>query len=285
MLVKIMGGGVRVEVAREQGPISIVADAREVEQVLLELCENAREAMPTGGRVAVTVRRARREDVPPQLQHPEDWVILSVSDTGTGVPDDLRDRLFEPFFTTRAGSTGLGLPTVRDIVSRLGGRIDFMSSRGAGSTFTVLLPAHRGSRPRASESADRASTRPEPNPVGRTILLVEADAAARSVAERALAARGHRVLQAEHGVGALEMLEAYRGPLDLLITSLAMSDVDADALASRVLALHPEARVLYVGQDEIGRAEGPTLPSDVPPGVLVETVEGLLGDYSPNGYT
>jgi len=278
LLVKVMGGGVRVELERGERPLPIVADARQVEQVLRELSENAREAMPTGGRLTIEVRAADFDDLPPQLRHPEDWALLRVSDTGNGMSAEVRQEIFEPFFTTKSAGTGLGLATVRDIVARLGGRIDLTTSSGEGSTFTVLLPLDRGEE-RVVPEAERAPTVPTPAaPSARTILLVAADRLTRSVAERALAERGHRVLEAEHGVGALTMIEAFQGTLDLLVTSVEMPDVEAEALAARVLALHPEARVLYLGEDGTERLEGPTLPSDALLGVLVETVDALLGD-------
>jgi CheY-like chemotaxis protein len=151
-----------------------------------------------------------------------------------------------------------------------------VSTSGAGTTFRLFLPTMRAEDPVPDSVGATEVSRDERR--SRTILLVESDPATRSVAERVLTERGYCVLEAEDGVAALTLVDAYQGSLDLLVTALDVPDLDADALAARVLAFHPGARVLYLGDGPDDRPEGPSLPADAGPGVLVETVEALLAD-------
>ncbi|HZD04160.1 MAG TPA: ATP-binding protein, partial [Longimicrobiales bacterium] len=176
-------------------------------------------------------------------------------------------------FTTKPNGTGLGLATVRGIVSRLGGIVDVESRAGEGTTFTVCFPRSEegpaGPAPEAGASPGF--------PAGRTVLVVDPDPATRSVVRRLLSPCGYRVLEAEEGVAALTLVEAYGGPLDLLISGLEMTDIEAEALATRVLMRHPDARALLLAGE--GKAPGgwPSVGRDALPRDLAAAVEAVLG--------
>ncbi|MDX1495400.1 MAG: PAS domain S-box protein, partial [Longimicrobiales bacterium] len=231
------------EVAEE--PLVVEAPPAQLEQVLLNLVINARDAMPGGGRILVAVEPWSLDKGPEDglvEVGPGEYVRLTVSDEGHGIPRHVRARIFEPFFTTKAalGGTGMGLATVYGVVARAGGSVHVESSPGAGATFRVLLP--RQERMEAAPSQGPATHGPAS---GETILLVEDEDAVRKVARRILERTGYRVRAAVDGEQALELVKAGE-PFDMLLTDVVMPGMTGPELASEVVRLRPEVPILFV---------------------------------------
>lgn len=232
MASRLMGERIELRTVLEAGPGSgVQADRGQLEQVLMNLMVNARDAMPGGG--VLTVTTSRRGD----------RIAVQVSDTGCGIPPEIQQRIFEPYFTTKSlgKGTGLGLSTAYGIVSSLEGSLRVESEPGQGTTFTVLLPATEGVEPRQAGQA--ASN----GPAGRhTILLVEDDDAVLKSTIRILARRGYEVLCAESGEQGKELLETRGAEIDLLITDLVLPRMGGPELARYYLGSRRDGRVLCI---------------------------------------
>ncbi len=230
MLRRLVGEhiSIRIETDRAEAP-RILADRGQIEQVIINLVVNARDAMPVGGRIVICVSRSGPT------------VTLVVRDTGSGIPDDVRERIFEPFFTTKepGKGTGLGLATVYGIVQQSGGAIDLTTAVGDGTTFTVTLPA--SDEPLASGAASAFLAVPGGS---ETILLVEDEPSVRALAQRALESRGYAVLAAGGHADALAL--AARTHIDMLLTDVVMPEMAGPKVAERFLALQPDAAVVYM---------------------------------------
>jgi hypothetical protein len=224
----------------------VKADADQVEQILLNLALNARDAMPRGGRLTLQTRNVDIEDAAAQHQGnpPGAYVQLTVADTGIGIDPAIRKHLFEPFFTTKepGRGTGLGLATVYGIVKQSGGHIAVESERGRGSRFDVYLPVTLEA-PAVAEPPERGSRAER---ASETVLLVEDDVAVRSLIGDVLRRRGYRLLVAEDGVQALKLADEHASPIHLLITDVAGSAGPDASVADAVRARRPETRVLYL---------------------------------------
>ncbi|GAA0431061.1 hypothetical protein Aca07nite_17640 [Actinoplanes capillaceus] len=209
----------------------ITCDPGQIEQMLVNLALNAREAMPSGGSLVIDTAALG------------DRVRLRVCDSGRGMPADVAERAFEPFFTTKgsAEGSGLGLATVYGIVTQAGGEVTLNSEVGLGTTITVLLPAG------ATPAADGATERPAATGGrGETLLVVEDEDALRDVAGRILTGAGYRVLAAEGGVQALELAAGHEGRIDLLVSDVVMPGMLGKELAERLVVARPGTRVLYM---------------------------------------
>jgi len=225
----------------------VKADPGQIEQLLLNLVVNARDAMPDGGKITIETANAVLDPTYAQrhpVKTPGPHVMLAVTDTGCGIPPETIDRIFEPFFTTKESGkgTGLGLSTVHGIVEQSGGHVWVYSEVGRGSTFKVYLPACRldeDVRP-ASEQA------PAPSRGNEAILLVEDDASLRQVAATILTRAGYTVLQAKNGVEALALCEDEGTRLDLLLSDMVMPTMSGRELATRVQALRPAVPTLLM---------------------------------------
>ncbi len=251
----------------------VLADPGHIEQVLLNLALNARDAMPHGGTLTfqleeIEIDAAFVHSHPGMRMGP--YVRVDVRDTGTGMDDATRARIFEPFYSTKepGQGSGLGLATVYGIVSQNGGAIEVESSIGVGTTFSVYLPLVRGLQqdeygsPKFStvirgSGADAGADNARDAYHGTgTILIVEDEAAIRRLATRVLEAAGYQVLTASDGVDALRVLEARGSPVDLLLTDVIMPNMGGAELAARVAELYPSTRVLYAsgyaGDAELG---------------------------------
>jgi two-component system cell cycle sensor histidine kinase/response regulator CckA len=254
LLKRLLGETVKLEVkhGRNLGPVR--ADPGQLEQVIVNLAVNARDAMPGGGVLTlqtygISAAEARRidSDVLPAA----DYTALSVSDTGTGIPLDVLGKIFEPFFTTKevGKGTGLGLSTVYGIVKQSGGFIFADSVLGKGTTFTIYLPVHHSEREKEEPAAPVAKAKsPELWGTG-TILLVEDEAMVRAVAERALTRQGYQVLTATNGEEALELLEANGKEgqtIDLLISDVVMPMMDGPTLVGHARERFPDLPILFM---------------------------------------
>jgi PAS domain S-box-containing protein len=225
---------------------SVVVDRGQIEQVLINLILNARDAMPDGGRLTATASNAEYDEVT-AAQHPGlgpgRYVLLTVTDTGQGMPAEVVARAFEPFFTTKAKGqgTGLGLATVYGVVRQANGRVSIYSEVGRGTAVRVLLPAvERRSVPRAVESVSPAVQ------AGALILLVEDEDAVRHAVRRILAGVGYEVLEAANGQAAVSVSAACGRRIDLLLTDMVMPGMSGRELSTRLRASRPELRVMYM---------------------------------------
>ena len=247
MLRRLIGETIRLEVDVEEGVRdTVLADPSQMEQVILNLAVNARDAMPDGGELRITVGADEWPGGTPKVQDADGGAVrLDVSDIGVGMAPETVDRIFEPFFTTKEAGrgTGLGLSTVYGIVEQTGGVIDVQSEPGQGTRVTLHFPTVEPSRSGEAEGATRersASAGPA------TILLVEDEDAVRELARRVLEKDGHRVLAAATGTEALELLAGLRDELDLLLTDMVMPGLDGRRLATRVRDLHPDCAVIIM---------------------------------------
>jgi PAS domain S-box-containing protein len=247
MLRPILGENVELRAAPAAGLHAVRADPNQIEQVILNLAINARDAMPRGGKL--TIETANVElDAGYAAHHasvvPGRYVMLAVGDTGTGMDEATQKRIFEPFFTTKDASrgTGLGLSTVYGIVKQSGGSIWVYSEVGKGTTFKIYLPAVDA----PAEDLSRAAAPAHGLAGVETILVVEDDEQLLQLAHRALEARGYTVLAADRGATALEIARRHQGPIHLLLTDVTIPDMDGRALAAALRTERPEPRLLYM---------------------------------------
>jgi PAS domain S-box-containing protein len=273
MLGRVIGEDVRLVLATQPALGAVKADPGQLEQVLMNLVVNARDAMPTGGQLTIELRSFELDDNYARV-HPTvrtgPYVLLAVADTGTGMDEATRARVFEPFFTTKGEKgTGLGLATVFGIVQQAGGHIDVYSEPGHGTTFKVYLP-------RIAAAADQSvvGVAPSEMPAGtETVLLVEDEDGVRALTRHVLAECGYLVLEARDGVDAMRMAARHEGPIDLLITDVVMPRLGGRATAVRLRADRPSLRVLYVS--------GYTDDAVVRHGILEAEVHFLQKPFTP----
>jgi two-component system, cell cycle sensor histidine kinase and response regulator CckA len=211
----------------------VQADPTQLEQVIVNLVVNARDAMPNGG--SLTIETANRET------DAGDFAELRMTDTGIGMTEKERGQLFDPFFTTKEGGTGLGLATVYGIVEQSGGRIEVDSAPGMGSSFRILFP--RVDAPADDFPVPSAGSSPE---VGNeTVLLVEDETVVRQLVAEILELSGYTVLQAGDGPSALELLRRHRGDVELLVTDVVMPGMSGPEVAQAVTSMSTGTQVLY----------------------------------------
>ncbi len=285
-LTRLLGTGVRLELDLARDLVRIRADPAQLEQVLVNLVLNARDAMGGRGTLTVTtesvgIDEARREHPPGVRMPPGRYARLTVSDTGHGMDAPTRARIFEPFFTTKpAGQgSGLGLATVYGIVKQSGGFIWVYSEVGQGTAFKIYLPEFTGP---AAELPARAA--PQSPRGSETVLIVEDETAVRRMAARALAGQGYTVLEAENGAEALELLARTTGPVDLVLTDVVMPRLNGRELGERLAAERPELPVLFMSgytDDDIVRRgllhpDAPFLQKPFMPADLARRVREVL---------
>jgi two-component system cell cycle sensor histidine kinase/response regulator CckA len=287
--------GEQIELVTDLDPEAgwVHADLGQVEQVILNLVANARDAMPDGGRLSLEVGAEELAGDDPRLAgiglQPGRYVCIRVCDTGTGMDEHVRAHLFEPFFTTKDydRGTGLGLATIYGTVTQSGGAIHVETELGKGSTFTVYLP--RATAP--TEAPVRSEPAREMANGTEVVLLTEDEDNIREPAQEILEARGYTVLAAGDGAQALEAARKWDGPIHLLISDVVMPGMSGSELAAKLEAERPGLRVLYITgypEDAIARhgvlQRGRSfLQKPFPPGVLLQTVREILdqGDQWP----
>ncbi|HEY0511039.1 MAG TPA: ATP-binding protein [Thermoanaerobaculia bacterium] len=300
MLRRLIGENIRLETRLAPAGCEIHADLGQIEQVVLNLVVNARDAMPEGGslllatgevEIAAAMAAAAAADDPddPAGELPPGWYVqLTVADTGIGMETEVVEHLFEPFFTTkeRGKGTGLGLATVHGIVHQTGGRIRAESLPGQGARFTVLLPRAEGAGepvsliPRTGRKIRRGS---------ETVLLVEDEDNIREPAVEILESRGYHVLAARDAAQALAVAEEHAGPIHILVTDVVMPGLSGSQLAGQLTQRLPGLRVLYISgypEDSISHhgvlnPEQHFLQKPFPPGQFLEKVREVLDARVP----
>jgi two-component system, cell cycle sensor histidine kinase and response regulator CckA len=255
MLTRFLGED--VELVQVLGPDLwfVRADRGQVEQVIMNLAINAREAMPDGGKLTILTANFRLD--PRGAENhlelpPGEYVLLSVSDTGCGICEETRGRIFEPFFTTKSKGTGLGLATVYGIVKQSGGEISVSSDPGRGATFTVYLPRTTERKAKATQVHPAVS----PARGTETILVVDDEEMLCKAAQRVLEGAGYRLLTAADADSALGVAARHQGPIHLLLTDVIMPRKSGKELARELLSSRPATRVLFMSgyiNDEIFR--------------------------------
>jgi signal transduction histidine kinase len=245
MLTRLIGEHIQLTTKPAAEIPTVRADRGQIEQVLVNLVVNSRDAMPNGGRVTIETFTVRLDAAYAQSR-PDvvagDYVMISVSDTGHGMTPDVQSHLFEPFFTTkdRSKGTGLGLATSYGIVKQSGGHIAAYSEPGVGTTMRVYLPC-------VQQAVEPRSAKPDSLPRGsETILLVEDDPPVRATAARILGSQGYRVLEADDADAALAILNRNGAAIQLMITDVVLPGMNGRELAEKVAELRPDIRILYV---------------------------------------
>ena len=259
MLRRLIGEDVELitDLAEDLGPVK--ADIGQIEQVLMNLAVNARDAMPGGGRLTIGTRNLSL-DPDLAVRHPGlgpgPYVLLTVSDTGIGMDRETQSQIFEPFFTTKeqGRGTGLGLSTVYGIVKQSGGDIQVYSEPGLGTTFKIYLPR--------VEEAEKETPEFKPSKIlskgNETVLVVEDDEALRSLVREFLESVGYRVFTAADGEQGRRLAEQLQEPIHLLLTDVVMPKMNGLELADQLKGLFPELKVLFMS----GYADNATIKPD-----------------------
>lgn len=272
MLSRVIGEDISLRTIAQPGLNSVLADAGQLQQIIMNLAVNARDAMPDGGVLTIETANAVLDEAYCQQYGdilPGEYVLLSVCDTGCGMSSEVKEHIFEPFYTTKAigHGTGLGLATVYGAVRQNRGIINVYSEPGQGSCFRIYLP--KTTTPDSAQSQDAAVS---PMPRGNeTILLVEDDPRVRSFACMAIERLGYRVLSAARGEDALELARTYDGPIDLLLTDVVMPGLNGRQTADLIAAERPAIKVLF--------ASGYTQDAIVQHGVLEQDINFIGKPY------
>ncbi len=252
MLKRLIGEDIELEVRLANGLWPVRVDPTQIEQVVVNLAVNARDAMPGGGRLTIETANVVL-DAAYAAHHlgvkPGDYVLLTLSDTGVGMDDEVKAHLFEPFFTTkeRGKGTGLGLATVFGIVKQNLGHISVHSEVGKGTDFQIYLPRAEAMAQAGAEAEVEGSTLPPtpPSASPSTILLVEDEAQVQEITRQVLMAQGYQVLTARDGAEALQVAQDHQGPIHLLLTDVVMPRLGGRELANRLRPGRPEMQVLF----------------------------------------
>jgi len=286
MLPRLIGEHIEYSFSPDPNLDSVKADPTQIEQVILNLAVNARDAMPRGGKLTVRtsnilVNEADASKRPPMI--PGQFILLSVNDTGHGMDEATKARIFEPFFTTKeiGKGTGLGLATVYGVVKQSGGFIWVESSPGVGTTFEIYLPQVAG-KGTNQETEEKPSMIPGGS---ETILVAEDEAGVRELACQFLRVKGYTVLEAEGGIEALVVSRSHPGPIHLLLSDMVMPKMSGGELAVQLKAARPDMCVAFMsGYSEFSRGdigkefpEAPVLQKPFSPASLVEIVRQALG--------
>lgn len=292
LLTRLLGETVRLEVKHGRGLGSVRADPGQLEQVIVNLAVNARDAMvaanPAGGGTltieTLAVGRAAVKRMGDDVLPVGDYAVLRITDTGTGIPADVLPKIFEPFFTTKevGKGTGLGLSTVYGIVKQSGGYIFAESPPGQGARFTIYLPVNTSAEVPAPKAAPKVTKRPAGWGTG-TVVLVEDEAMVRAVAERALVRQGYKVLTAENGEAALELIATCERP-DLLVSDVVMPMMDGPTMVAKVRERYPDLPILFMSgyaEEQLRRSidldNVAFLPKPFSVQQLTEAVGGVMG--------
>jgi two-component system cell cycle sensor histidine kinase/response regulator CckA len=285
MLPRLIGEHIEYSFVAEPKLLPVKADPGQIEQVILNLVVNARDAMPSGGRLVVKTSNASVDATeaakrPPMT--PGQYVLLSVTDTGIGMSDETRTHIFEPFFTTKeiGKGTGLGLATVYGVVKQSGGFIWVISSLGNGTTFEIYLPQASGPVS-AGETENHFRSVPSGS---ETVLVVEDEEGVRELACQFLRVKGYTVLEARDGEHGIDIATRHPGVIHAVLSDLIMPRMSGGELAERLKKIRPEIRIAFMsGYSEFSRGDSsqnfphaPILQKPFSPASLVEIVRGVL---------
>ena len=246
MLLRLIGEDVELQTKLDSQLHAIRGDQGQIEQVIMNLAVNARDAMPQGGKLMIETRNTTVEDNELQRRTPMtsgDYILLTISDTGVGMDAETQAHIFEPFFTTKAQGkgTGLGLATVYGVVKQSGGYIWVYSEPGVGATFKVYLPRVL-EEPRTGQAPDLG----DGHQGAETVLVVEDEASLRTFTTTLLQNSGYTVVEAGDGEEALALAGQYKRPIHLLLTDMIMPGMNGPAVAEKLASLHPETKVLFM---------------------------------------
>jgi CheY-like chemotaxis protein len=289
ILRRVLPANINLSLIGRAGAPYVVADRSHLEQVVMNLCVNAADAMPDGGRISVTLDRETVTDAYATAHawaRPGEYVTIAVADTGSGIAAELLPHIFEPFFTTKeiGKGTGLGLATVYGIVQRYDGLIDVQSEVGRGTTFRIFLPAHETS-PADDEQAERVAGAPGRNEL---ILVAEDEPLVRDLAVSQLERAGYRVLQATDGESAVRLFEAHAEDIRLAFLDVMMPRGDGRFVRQAIRARRPTVPILFAtGYAELERRQtaadtlsDPIIQKPYSIGALLTKIRELL-DASP----
>ena len=253
LLGRLLGENIELKLDSGTDIWPVKADLHQFEQVIINLAVNARDAMPSGGKLAIRTANVTERDSLALGQHrvqPGEYVLIEVSDTGTGMAPEVMQKIFEPFFSTKevGRGTGLGLSTVYGIVKQTGGHIIPESELGQGTVMRVYLPRYVEVAGDAEPARISAPPREQPKDLtGRgTVLLVEDEDAVRSFAARALGQRGYRVLEATTGTEALEVFASHNGEVDLVVSDVVMPEMDGPTLMKHLRSERPDVKIIFI---------------------------------------
>jgi two-component system, cell cycle sensor histidine kinase and response regulator CckA len=264
LLRRLIGENVKLDVVHGRDLWPVRADISQLEQVIVNLAVNARDAMPEGGKLLVRTTNVNAADIPRDTyvgMPPADYVTVEVTDTGTGIPPDVLTRIFEPFFTTKevGKGTGLGLSTVYGIIKQTGGFIYPESDEGVGTTFRIFLPRHIPALEVADDRPDAPAVAGAVNAAGDmvkaasadltghgTILLVEDEDGLRALNARGLSSRGYTVLEAANGVEAMELIGKEGSQIDLVVSDVVMPEMDGPTLLKEMRRNNPGLKMIFV---------------------------------------
>ncbi|RYX94907.1 MAG: response regulator [Bradyrhizobiaceae bacterium] len=258
LLKRLIGEKVKLEVIHGRDLWPVKVDISQFEQVIVNLTVNARDAMPDGGSLTMrtgNVSADQAEKLAYKGMPVADYVEIAVTDTGTGIPADIVEKIFEPFFSTKdvGKGTGLGLSTVYGIVKQTGGFVYVDSKEGQGTTFRIFLPRHHQDKEAAPDPAIAAAiaakeaAKPKADLTGQgTILLVEDEEGLRSLNARGLRSRGYTVVEASNGIEAIEMFEEHNGAIDLVVSDVVMPEMDGPTLLKEMRARNAELKIIFV---------------------------------------
>ncbi|MEY9728058.1 nitrogen-specific signal transduction histidine kinase/ActR/RegA family two-component response regulator [Bradyrhizobium yuanmingense] len=269
LLRRLIGEKVKLDLVHGRDLWPVKVDVSQFEQVIVNLAVNARDAMPDGGKLIIRTANVTSDDsgkLAYKGMPAADYVRIEVADTGTGIPADIRDKIFEPFFSTKevGKGTGLGLSTVYGIVKQTGGFIYVDSEPGQGTSFHIFLPRHiaepevqveqpaaaigatSGAAKEAAPAA-AAEAKPRTDLTGQgTILLVEDEEGLRALNARGLRSRGYTVVEAENGVEAMEVLDEQSGAIDLVVSDVVMPEMDGPSLLKAMREKNPDIKFIFV---------------------------------------
>jgi PAS domain S-box-containing protein len=275
MLRRVIGENIKFVTLLQSALGPVKADPGQIEQVILNLVINARDAMPSGGKLIIETKNVELDRTYPMQRSflpPGHYVMLVVTDTGVGMGPETKSQIFEPFFTTKeiGKGTGLGLSTVYGIVKQSGGDISVYSEPGKGTAFKIYLPRVE----RAAQKQRGIAAVPKPGGGSETILLVEDEDAVRHLARDVLQQRGYSVLEAAEGEEALRISETHQGAIQLILTDVVMPGMNGRELASRVASRHAGIKILYMS--------GYTDESIVHHGILAPGADFLSKPFTPD---
>jgi two-component system cell cycle sensor histidine kinase/response regulator CckA len=257
LLRRLIGEKVKLDLVHGRDLWPVKVDVSQFEQVIVNLAVNARDAMPDGGKLTVrtvNVPAQEAEKLSYKGMPAADYVRIDVTDTGTGIPADIVDKIFEPFFSTKevGKGTGLGLSTVYGIVKQTGGFVYVDSEADKGTSFRIFLPRHHAEQELPEAAANGAAKEPAEakraaDLTGQgTILLVEDEDGLRSLNARGLRSRGYSVIEASNGIEAMEALEQKNGAVDLVVSDVVMPEMDGPTLLKAMRERNPDLKIIFV---------------------------------------